>query len=295
MLKRSVAKPLAHSEEPAKQHATPKAAPLLLAEEAEEIEALGPWFHNLHLPDGVQTNPAHELGDFPAFKWRQIADFVPADLQGWRALDIGCNAGFYTFELAKRGADVVAIDLNPHYLQQAKWAAQRFALMHKIEFRQMQVYDLAHVDEQFDLVLFMGVFYHLRYPLLGLDIVAQKVRRLLIFQTLLMDGDGIFEQTTGRTLAERAVLSAPGWPKLAFLEHDFASDPTNWWAANRAGAAALLRSSGLYIETQPEREIFICRPNELQRASTQTWNRAELLAATGQPWQGEVDELFGEA
>ncbi len=69
-----------------------------------DIAALGPWFHNLHLPDGRQTAPGHPLGDFPSFKWRELAPSLPQDLTGWSALDIGCNAGFYSFELARRGA-----------------------------------------------------------------------------------------------------------------------------------------------------------------------------------------------
>jgi hypothetical protein len=77
---------------------------------AGEIAALGPWFHNLHLPDGTQTVPGHFLGDFPTFKWEQIRGHLPADLSGWTALDIGCNAGFYTFELARRGASVTGIE-----------------------------------------------------------------------------------------------------------------------------------------------------------------------------------------
>src|SRR2546423_104799 len=57
-----------------------------------EIEALGPWFHNLHLPDGSQTAPTHFIGgDFPAFKWREIAPVLPRKLSGWRVLDVGCN------------------------------------------------------------------------------------------------------------------------------------------------------------------------------------------------------------
>ncbi|MEZ4865019.1 MAG: TIGR04290 family methyltransferase [Caldilineaceae bacterium] len=259
----------------------------------QEIAELAPWFHNLHLPSGVETNPDHVLGDFPTFKWQQIADYIPHDLTGWRVLDIGCNAGFYSFELAKRGARVLGIDVNPHYLAQAHWAAHHFALTDQVEFRQMQIYDLAHQDETFDLVLFMGLFYHLRYPLLGLDIVTQKVTQLLIFQTLLMAGDEEIAQTRGLLLQDRAPLSEPGWPKLAFLEHEFAGDPTNWWVANRAGMCAMLRSSGMTIEAQPEREIFICRPDLAHPASTQSWNAAELLAATGQPWQQHVAGLFG--
>lgn len=80
------------------------------------IAELGPWFHNLHLPDGTRTAPHHPLGDFPRFKWQQIAPHLPADLTGWRALDIGCNAGFYCFELARRGASVTGIDVEERYL-----------------------------------------------------------------------------------------------------------------------------------------------------------------------------------
>ncbi len=112
---------------------------------AAEIAALGHWFHNLHLPDGTQTAPNHSLGDFPAYKWKHLAQHIPADLSGWTALDIGCNAGFYTFELAKRGATVTGIDSNLHYLNQAQWAAHQYKLEDRVTFRQMQVYDLAYV------------------------------------------------------------------------------------------------------------------------------------------------------
>src|SRR3954465_10879142 len=83
----------------------------------EEITLRGPWFHNLHLPDGTETAPDHPLGDFPGYKWNQLAAAIPEDLRGVRALDIGCNAGFYAIALAQRGADVVAIDHDPHYLR----------------------------------------------------------------------------------------------------------------------------------------------------------------------------------
>src|SRR3712207_2373115 len=173
-------------------------------EREAEIAARGPWFHNLPLPDVAQTAPGHALGDFPAFKWRDIAPHIPEDLTGWTALDIGCNAGFYAFELAKRGARVTGIDVEPLFLRQANWAAAEFGLQDRVEFRRMQVYDLAHQAEAYDLVFFMGVFYHLRYPLLGLDLVAEKVRRLMVFQTLTMLGDEVYQGSSdGMGLMER--------------------------------------------------------------------------------------------
>ena len=66
------------------------------ADHRADIDALGPWFHNIHLPDGRQTVPGHRFGDFPTFKWNKVHHAIPADLHGWTALDIGCNAGFYS-------------------------------------------------------------------------------------------------------------------------------------------------------------------------------------------------------
>ena len=246
-----------------------------------EIAALGPWFHNLHLPNGMQTAPDHWLGDFPAYKWQQLAPYLPADLTGWRVLDIGCNAGFYSLELARRGGEVVGVDVDPHYLRQAAWVAQQFGLAAQMEFRQAQVYDLAHWEETFDLVLFMGVFYHLRYPLLGLDIVARKVRRLLVFQTLTLPGEEIYPAPNDLGIHQREPMLEAGWPKLAFIEHYFSGDPTNWWIANRAGTEALLRSSGMAIVSQPDGEIYLCAPDPAHPSSVTTWNAAEYLAAIG--------------
>ena len=100
---------------------------------------LAPWFHNLHLPDGTQTAPNHPLGDFPRNQWLQLADRLPADLTGWRALDIGCNAGFYTIELARRGAHVIGIDVEPHFLGQARWAIGQFGVADRVDLLQAGV------------------------------------------------------------------------------------------------------------------------------------------------------------
>lgn len=227
-----------------------------------QVQALGPWFHNLHLPGGVQTVPDHFLGgDFPKFKWAEIAPYLPQDLSGWRVLDVGCNAGFYSFELARRGASVLAIDVEEHYLQQARWAAGVFGLRDRVEFRQMGVYEVARLQEGFDLVWFMGVFYHLRYPLLALDLLAQRTRRLMMFQTLSMPGQEVYPDTRDHPITQREPLLDPGWPKMAFIEHRFAGDPSNWWVPNHAGIEAMLRSSGLRIVERPAEEIYLCEPS----------------------------------
>ncbi len=257
----------------------------------QEAAELGPWFHNLHLPNGLQTLPDHPLGDYPSFKWQQIAPLLPQDLSRWRVLDIGCNAGFYCFELARRGAQVTGIDTEPLYLKQASWAARQYGLAESIEFRQMQVYDLARTKEVYDLVCFLGVMYHLRHPLLALDIIAQRVSRLLLFQTMTTPGSEVYPQTLDGEIERREHFNDPGWPRMAFVEHSFAGDPTNWWIPNHACVEAMLRSCGFKVTTRPGPEIYLCTPVALPTDRREPLIR-ELCAATGQRYvradQGET-------
>lgn len=122
----------------------------------DKVSELGQWFHNMDL-QGVQTAPDHFLDNYPANKWKKFADAVPEDLTGKSVLDIGCNAGFYSFEMKRRGATrVLGIDFDDRYLAQARFAAEVKGV--DIEFRKMSVYDVGSLGEKFDLVIFMGVF-----------------------------------------------------------------------------------------------------------------------------------------
>lgn len=247
-----------------------------------EVEALGPWFHNLHLGEGIQTAPEHWLGDFPSFKWKTIEPHLPASMHGWEVLDIGCNAGFYSIEMARRGAKVTGFDCDPHYLRQAEWAVNLLGLQEQITLRQGQVYDLAQWDRQFDLVLFMGVLYHLRYPMLGLDIVARLVRGTLLFQTLTLPGEEVYLTPENVDFHEREVLQQQSWPRMAFIEKQFAGDYTNWWVPNRAANEAMLRSAGMEPYARLEEEIYLCRPDGRPWTWRNPGNPTEFEVATRQ-------------
>ena len=240
------------------------------------MDDLGPWFHNLHLPDGTQTRPDHPLGDFPAFKWAQIAPCLPDDLRGATVLDIGCNAGFYAFELARRGADVVAIDVDERYLAQARWARARFGLDQRVDLRRASVYSLRTLNRRFDLVLFMGVFYHLRHPLLALDLVAEKVGQWLVFQALTLPGDEVARTDRDPGLDGRGALLEPGWPRMAFVEHQLAGDPTNWWVPSHSCVESLLRTCGMRVRSRPGHEIYVCTPDFPRDAVTAALVEDEL-------------------
>ena len=232
----------------------------------QRVRALGPWFHNLDL-GGVQTAPDHFLGDYPSNKWRTFAHVIPQNLHGQSVLDIGCNAGFYSIEMKRRGADrVVGIDFDPEYLAQARLAAEICGT--DIEFRQMSVYDVAELGEQFDLVLFMGVFYHLRHPLLALDLIHEHVvKDLFVFQSMQRGSREATPFEKDYHFWEEDIFQHPDFPRMYFVENKYAGDPTNWWIPNLGCVEALLRSAGFQILEHPEQEVFVCRWNEASRVS----------------------------
>jgi tRNA (mo5U34)-methyltransferase len=231
---------------------------LSLDQIAERVRELGPWFHNLDL-QGIKTAPDHFLGNYPEVKWLRFAQALPTDLSGKSVLDIGCNAGFYSIQMKKRGASrVVGIDTDEQYLVQARFAAEVCGA--EIHFQKLSVYEVATLQEQFDLVLFMGVFYHLRHPLLALDLIREHVARdLFVFQSMQRGSDGIPALQEDYPFEETDIFTQPDFPAMHFIERNYCGDPTNWWVPNRSCVEAMLRSSGFVILAHPEEEVFVCK------------------------------------
>jgi tRNA (mo5U34)-methyltransferase len=231
-----------------------------------EVGRLAPWFHNIDLGHGIRTAPDHFLGDYPSFKFARFADALPADMTGKSVLDIGCNAGFYAIEMKRRGAArVLGIDCDDRYLAQARLTTDTLGYG-DVELRNLSVYDVAALGERFDLVIFMGVLYHLRHPLLALDLIREHVAGdLMLFQTMQQGSEAIEPVPEDHpfhvpgTHRPPAYFDAPGYPRMHFIERAFAGDWTNWWAPNAACSRAMLRASGFAILGQPEPEVYLCR------------------------------------
>lgn len=129
------------------------------------------WHHAFEIVPGVTTpgtsfiNPAGVVSAYG----------VPDDLTGKRALDIGTFDGPYAFELERRGADVIAIDIQPPDVTGFNIAKQ--ILDSNVRYIQGTVYDLTKlVDQPFDLVFFPGVYYHLKYPILAFEQIAASLK-----------------------------------------------------------------------------------------------------------------------
>lgn len=224
----------------------------------ERVRQLGKWFHNMDLR-GIRTAPDHFLGDYPRFKWRNFAHAIPDDLKGKSVLDIGCNAGFYSIEMKKRGAErVLGIDFDETYLDQARFAAEVNEM--DIEFRKLSVYDVGQLGEKFDVVIFMGVLYHLRHPLLALDLIREHaVKDLMVFQSMQRGSNEVYETEKDYPFEEKEIFEQHDFPCAYFIEKKYSNDPTNWWVPNRSCAEAMLRSAGFLIVEHPEDEVYICK------------------------------------
>lgn len=227
------------------------------------VHQLGPWFHNLRLgnTEVVQTAPDHPLGDFPSNFWQFFKHALPEDLSGQSVLDIGCNGGFYSFELKRRGAlRVVGVDHDPVYLNQARFAREQLNL--DVEFVQGDVYDIDRTvgGERFDYVVFMGVLYHLRHPLYALEKVAGLVRKRLLFQSMERGSWEIAEFAADYPFSERDVFFDERFPRMYFIERSYAGDKTNWWIPNPSCTRALLRSVDMQIVDHPCHEVYVCEP-----------------------------------
>ena len=112
------------------------------------------------------------------------------------------------------------------------------------------------------------MFYHLRHPLLALDLIhAHVAGDLLVFQSMQRGSDAVEPVAADYPFWDTEIFNRPDFPRLHFIEQAYAGDPTNWWVPNRACSEALLRSAGFEIISHPEQEVFVCRRRELPGGS----------------------------
>jgi tRNA (mo5U34)-methyltransferase len=185
------------------------------------------WWHSFELPDGGTiegVSPLQSLKD-------RIAQFpLAADLRGKRVLDIGTWDGWFAFEMERRGAEVVAID---------NWDNPRFHEIHaiyksRVDYRIIDIYDLTPERVgRFDIVLFMGVLYHLKHPLLALERVCALTRGIACVDSFVLRE----EMRPGCDIERR--------PVMEFYETDeMGGQEDNWCGPSLSCLVAMCRTAG---------------------------------------------------
>jgi tRNA (mo5U34)-methyltransferase len=146
----------------------------------EEVAQLSGWMHSIDLGNGVITPGANISGLLNALN-------LPEDLSGLSVLDIGAADGAFSFEMKRRGAKrVLAIDLwNPdHGVDKRRFdLVQRALGLYDVESRVLSVYNLDQLNDKFDIVLFLGVLYHLKHPFLALERIYEVTKGTLLLET----------------------------------------------------------------------------------------------------------------
>lgn len=210
------------------------------------IHAHGRWWHEIEVAPGIVT-PGD---DSNRMKLPILDDLgLPKDLRGLRALDVGCSDGYFSFELEKRGASVVAIDFVPETY--SGFATARKILGSKVEYRMENVYNLApETFGEFDVILFLGVLYHLRKPLAALDALrsVMKPGAQLFVGTMLIDEFFLLPDGTTTTLeAVNPVLkTVPLWQ--AYPGDSLNGDFTNCFAPNRRALEVALEEAQFRVD-----------------------------------------------
>ncbi len=162
---------------------------------------------------------------------------LPDDMTGMRVLDVGCAEGFFSFECERRGAaEVVAIDPFPDSVRRFHLCGD--ALGSNAAAYLCSVYDLTPERfGTFDLVLFFGVLYHLRHPLLALEHVHSVAAETVLLQTATWEVPGSSDVPLAR-FDPFGIESGPDH------EGKMLHDPTVFWRPNTACVVAMLQSTG---------------------------------------------------
>jgi len=194
-----------------------------IAENQRQVERLSKlgWYHSIELPDG-RVIEGHQSVEQLRTRLKQF--HIPEDLRGKRVLDIGAWDGWFSFEMERRGAEVLALDSAKN----TRLLEAKTLLGSRIEYR---IGDICRTTAKdlgtFDIVLFLGVLYHLKHPLLALENVCGMCREMACIESFVTDG------------------SPDGIPSMEFYETgELRGQLDNWCGPNVACLMAMTRTAG---------------------------------------------------
>ena len=204
------------------------------------------WFHAFELLPGLVT-PGRQVTR-PREHLNRLG--IDEDLRGARALEIGTWDGPVAFELERRGASVIAMDIQDP--SRTGFNTARAILGSQVEYIQGSVYDLTRLlNHQFDLVVYFGIYYHLKSPVLAFEQIAAVMNDTA---TLAFEGECLInyvEDGAGNPSVELPVklLASTDVPLAFFYPGTYKGDDTNWFVPNLACLRAWLQAAGLRMQS----------------------------------------------
>lgn len=251
------------------------------------VEELGWWYHHFELPSGVWTGTGEPPAYDPVERWELFEPRLPDDLQGKSVLDVGGNSGYFSLRMKQRGAGrCVMVEPVVEFVDQATFVFEQFGVEVDVVCEDVHAYCLT-TDERFDYVLFLGLFYHLKYPVLVLDRLAEMTKELIFFNSHIerltpqapaaVETDLSALDRLRRSVAtrldpgqgaeagevedvDRDELQSPSFPRMSFLEGAYRGDLSNWWVPNYEALEPLARSAGLKVLDRPHPEMLVAEP-----------------------------------
>ena len=254
-----------------------------------KLAKLEPWFQCIDLGNGLVTKTRSAIGEpveHPQPTWKTVEPRLPQNLSGKSVIDVGCNAGFYSVEMKRRGAArVLGIDAQQNLIRQAEFV--RDVLNLEIDYRRMSVYDLdPRRLGQFDVTLALGLIYHCKHLVLALEKLFTITRELLILETEIYPPEKTPESFRYELGGSEATLHT-----LAYIQNppDAKEAIYNWFLPGVEALSALLRNVGFdEVEIHPGvesyRAVLACRKREpIPDSRMVAYLAAELKLASGPP------------
>jgi tRNA (mo5U34)-methyltransferase len=233
----------------------------------QRIADLAPWFHQIDLGNGLTTKSHSIWGepvDHPSSTWEFVKQAVPPDLSGQSVLDVGCNAGFYSIQAKRRGAErVLGVDAGNREIRQA--LVVRDVLGLDIEYRRMSVYELSpQAVGTFDVTMALGLLYHCKHLLLAVERLFVVTRGLLIVESEVLPDDEALAVRARELGGLTSSLHA-----LAYVANNSAAQESahNWFVPSVSGLLAILEDVGF------QDAKLVSRFGS--RALITAWNRTE--------------------
>jgi SAM-dependent methyltransferase len=200
----------------------------------EKIDSFDYWHYGFDLGNNVVIKPTHEAdnekrSNLRDFVWPMVLELFGGSLKGLRVLDIACNAGFWSLEAHKSGADyVLGLDARPTHVEQAELVRDALRIdPGQLAYKHMDIYDISPetVGGQYDLVLLLRVLNHLSNPLLALQKIRKVSRAYLVADIKLVDyQQPVLElrrenQADPRTGVDLGVALRPSRPAVEMMLH----------------------------------------------------------------------------